>query len=197
MQRDPVDKFLEQWQDERPDLDPSPLAVVSRLLMLYPHLEHSADQALRRFHLSLWQFDVLAALRRSGAPFSLSPSRLTQLVTLSAGAMTNRIDRLEQLGLVRRGDDPGDRRGLRVSLTRKGRRLVDEAIVVRLDDARRNIARLTPAEVRGLAGLLRKLLSAVTNGATRVSAPPKRKARRDASVARRGSSGRRTQGVQP
>jgi DNA-binding MarR family transcriptional regulator len=192
MQHDPVDGFLRQWQGERPDLDPSPLAVVSRVLMLYPHLEHSADRALTRFNLSLWQFDVLAALRGSGPPFSLSPSRLTQLVTLSAGAMTNRIDRLEQMGLVKREDDPKDRRGLRVSLTRKGRRLVDEAIVARLEDARRCTARLTVGEARLLAGLLRKLLSAVIGTTAAAGALPKGRVHRRVRAGANKSAARRT-----
>lgn len=164
MERDPVDRFIEQWNRERPDLDPAALGVVSRVLMLAKLLEHSADRVLDRFGLSLWQFDVLAALRRSGPPFKLSPTRLMQLVTLTSGAMTNRIDRLEELGLVAREPHPEDRRGLLIVLTREGRKLVDEAIEFRLADARRTIAGLSAAEERTLAALLRTLLVSLTNG---------------------------------
>ncbi|MGE0480523.1 MAG: MarR family winged helix-turn-helix transcriptional regulator [Phycisphaerae bacterium] len=164
MERDPVDRFIEQWNRERPDLDPAALGIVSRVLMLAKLLEHSADRALERFGLSLWQFDVLAALRRSGPPFKLSPTRLMQLVTLTSGAMTNRIDRLEELGLVAREPHPGDRRGLLIALTRDGRKLVDEAIEVRLADAQRSTAGLSTTEARTLAALLRSLLRPMTNG---------------------------------
>ncbi|MCG3129104.1 MAG: hypothetical protein CHACPFDD_04013 [Phycisphaerae bacterium] len=165
MERDSVDLFIEQWNRQRPDLDPSALGVVSRVLMLAKHLEHSADRALERFELTLWQFDVLAALRRAGPPFKLSPTRLMQLVTLTSGAMTNRIDRLENLRLVVREADPEDRRGVQIALTREGRKLVDEAIAVRLDDARRNICGFSASEEKSLAGLLRRLLLATTRTA--------------------------------
>lgn len=160
MGRDPVDLFIEQWNRERPDLDPSALGVVSRVLMLAKHLEQSADRALARFDLSLWQFDVLAALRRSGPPFRLSPTQLTQLVTLTSGAMTNRLDRLEELALVKRETDPDDRRGVLIVLTPAGRSRVDEAITARLEEARRNLAELPPAQKKKLAAMLRILLIA-------------------------------------
>lgn len=164
MDRDQVDLFVEQWSRERPDLNASALAVVSRVLMLSKLLEQSADRALACFDLSLWQFDVLAALRRSGEPFRLSPTQLMQLVTLTSGAMTNRIDRLENLGLVSREADLKDRRGVLIRLTPVGLKLVDEAIAVRLEDARRNLAALSKSEAEELSGLLRKLLLALENG---------------------------------
>jgi DNA-binding MarR family transcriptional regulator len=166
MEPDRVDLFIEQWNRERPDLNPAALGVVSRVLMLAKGLEQSADRALARFGLSLWQLDVLTALRRSGKPFQLSPTQLMELVTLSSGAMTNRIDRLEQLGLVVRERDPNDRRGVLICLTPEGRKLVDNAIVVRLADARRNLTPFTKAEQRTLAALLRKLLSGLRDQAT-------------------------------
>lgn len=171
---DQVDLFIEQWARERPDLDPSPLAVVSRVLMLSKWLEQSADRALAQFGLSLWQFDVLAALRRSGAPFRLSPTRLMQLVTLTSGAMTNRIDRLEEMGLVVREPDPNDRRGVLIRLTPEGQKLVDAVIAVRLEDARRNLAVFSKTEEKAVAGFLRKLLTALQDGQsgrTRLSSP--------------------------
>lgn len=167
MERDRVDLFIEQWNRERPDLDPSPLGVVSRVLMLAKLLEHSADQVLAKFGLSLWQFDVLTALRRSGKPFKLSPTRLMELVTLSSGAMTNRIDRLEELGFVVRERDRDDRRGVSIALTPQGRALVDEAIPLRLEDAGQNLIMLTKTEQKTLAALLRRLLVVMeTRGST-------------------------------
>lgn len=164
MERDTVDLFIEQWRHERPDLEPAALGVVSRVLMLYKHLEQSADRALAPFGLGLWQFDVLAALRRSGPPFLLSPTQLMRMVTLTSGAMTNRIDRLEEAGYVKRREDPDDRRGVKIALTPAGKKLVDEAIEARLEDARRNVACLSSAEYRSLCGLLRKLLIGATGG---------------------------------
>lgn len=170
MQSDLVDQYMAQWRKQRPELDTSSLGVISRILMLYKYLEQSADASLSRFGLTLWQLDVLTALRRSGPPFALSPTQLMELVTLSSGAMTNRIDRLEALGLVRRDPDPKDRRGVLISLTPEGLRLVDEAITVRLDEARERLGVYSDGEAELLAGLLRKLLvsleSASRNGAS-------------------------------
>ena len=160
MQTDQVDLFVSQWNRERPDLDASGLSIVSRVLILGKILEHSADRALSRFGLTLWQFDVLAALRRVGEPFALNPKQIMQLVTLSSGAMTNRIDRLEELGLVERRPDAEDRRGVIIALTHEGRKLVDQAIAIRLEDARRNVSVFNADERKRLAGFLRELLIA-------------------------------------
>jgi DNA-binding MarR family transcriptional regulator len=155
---DPIDLSVAQWRRERPDLDPAPLQVISRILMLYKQLEQSADGALEPFGLTLSQFDVLAALRRSGPPYQLSPTQLSRLVILTSGAMTNRIDRLELMGLVARTPSPDDRRALLVGLTPAGLQRIDAAAGARLDDARRNLAPLTAAEIDGLTSALRKLL---------------------------------------
>jgi DNA-binding MarR family transcriptional regulator len=157
--KDRADQFISQWREQRPELDVSPFAVVSRVLMLYKHLEQSADRRLAPFGLTLWQFDILAALRRAGAPFTLSPTQLTGLAALSSGAMTNRIDRLEEMELVCRRPDPRDRRGLLIQLTAKGRRLVDKALPVRLDGARADIEALSPEEQQLVGDLLRRLLA--------------------------------------
>lgn len=171
MDQDAVDLFVEQWSRERPDLDSTALGIVSRVIMLAKHFEQSADRALEQYGLSLWQFDVLAALRRSGPPFKLSPTRLTQLVTLTSGAMTNRIDRLEELGLVQRQDDPEDRRGLLIALTAEGKKLVDSAIVTRLDAARGNVDVLSRTAAKQLVALLRTLM--LENAASAPSRKPR------------------------
>jgi DNA-binding MarR family transcriptional regulator len=168
MQLDQVDLLVEQWGRQRPDLDASGLAVVSRILMLYKRLEQSADRALAPFGLTLWQFDVLAALGRSGPPFSLSPTQLMHLVTLSSGAMTNRLDRLEELGFVKRMPAPCDRRGVLIALTPQGQALVDQALPARLSDARALLGTFSEEEREALSGLLRRLLlsaAPVDNGA--------------------------------
>jgi DNA-binding MarR family transcriptional regulator len=153
-----IDELVAQWRRARPELDPSAMGIVGRTLRLAGHWERSVEAALKPFGLSLWQFDMLATLRRVGAPYSLSPTQLMQAVMLSSGAMTNRIDRLEAAGLVQREPDPQDRRSVWITLTSKGKRLIDEAIAARFEEARERIAPLTLAERRALERGLRKLL---------------------------------------
>ena len=161
MQKDVVDRVLKRWRDERPDLDPSPIAVVGRILLLAGAFERRANDALAAHELALSGFDVLAALRRAGSPYSLTPTELLSCVLLTSGAMTNRIDRLEAKGLVVRMPDLDDRRSMRVGLTPKGLRLVDEAVPVRFEEARAALETLTRQEEVLLGALLRKLILAL------------------------------------
>lgn len=158
MAKDSVDQILEQWSHERPDLDTSSLSVVVRLMSLYKPLLRQATRALEPLELELWQYDVLSALRRQGKPFSLSATRLATATGLSTGAMTNRIDKLEGLGFVRRSAVEKDRRGVRVTLTPKGRRMIDSAIKVRFDAADASLRGLSGKERQQLANLLRKVV---------------------------------------
>jgi len=158
MQRDIVGKVVQQWQDERPDLDSAPMAVVGRILRLAGHLERRANNALKPFEIAIWGFDVLGALRRRGRPYSMTPTELMRSVMLSSGAMTNRIDRLEAQGLVERKADPEDRRSFQVALTAKGLRVVNEAAAVRFDEAKDALKGLSATEARQLATLLQKIL---------------------------------------
>ncbi|MGH0035654.1 MAG: MarR family winged helix-turn-helix transcriptional regulator [Myxococcota bacterium] len=162
MPSDVIDQLLDQWAHERPDLDASPMGVVGRVLRLGAFLQRRVEAVLEPHDLTLWQFDVLATLRRSGKPFSLSPTQLMREVMLSSGAMTNRLDRLETRGLVRRRPDPDDRRGVRIELTAAGRRLIDKAIATRFDEAREVVDNLGQRERQSLESTLRKLLLAVT-----------------------------------
>ena len=155
MEKDPIDEILEQWSDERPDLDTASLGVVIRVMTLYRSFRRQADRALEPLELELWEYDVLAALRRQGEPYALPATRLARETELSSGAMTNRIDRLESRGLVKRKPDRKDRRGVNVSLTASGRRLIDKAIQHRLDSARESLRDLSAAQQRELARLLR------------------------------------------
>ena len=125
---DEVDRIALAWQHERPDLDVAPLLVLSRVSRLARHLDLARRQAFALHGLDTWEFDVLAALRRAGAPYSLSPGQLGAETLVTSGTMTNRIDRLETRGLVRRAPDPNDRRGVRVVLTESGRTVVDSAM---------------------------------------------------------------------
>ena len=158
MEQDFIDRVIKQWRSERPDLDAQAIAVVSRILRLAGHLERRANEALKSFDLPIWGFDVLATLRRHGAPYSMTPTELLRSTTLTSGAMTNRIDRLEELGLVAREADPDDRRSLRVKLTPSGLALIDQTTPVRFAEAKDALRGISRAEEKALADLLRKLL---------------------------------------
>jgi DNA-binding MarR family transcriptional regulator len=155
MKTDAVDDILDQWSEERPELDSASLGVVIRIMTLYRSFHRDATRALEPLGLELFEYDVLSALRRQGEPFALAATGLARATGLSAGAMTNRIDRLEERGLVRRQADKTDRRGVIVRLTRAGRRVIDEAIQVRLVAARDGLKDLSKSERKQLADLLR------------------------------------------
>ena len=157
MNRDVVDEILEQWSEERPELDTASLGVVIRVMSLYRKFLRQATEALEAVGLELYEYDVLSALRRQGEPFSLPATGLARETGLSSGAMTNRVDKLEARGFVRRRRDDEDRRGVVVSLTTKGRRKIDAAIQLRLDAADDSLEGISAAERASLAKLLRKV----------------------------------------
>src|SRR3954469_12897741 len=125
---DEVDRIVDDWSRERPDVDFSPMQVLSRVARLSKHLDRARRTAFEASDLEPWEFDVLAALRRAGSPYQLSPKALLQQTLVSSGTMTNRIDRLVDRGLVERRADPGDGRGILVVMTDTGRERVDRAI---------------------------------------------------------------------
>ncbi len=153
---DPIDLILKQWANERSELDSSGFAVVGRILLLGKVLESRVTRALAP--LSLGAFDILATLRRQGAPFShaAEPGNTTHV-----SAMTGRLDRLEKAKLVRRSADPTDRRGVRVALTDKGRELIDRAIVTRFDESLDAVRQMPKADQLALADLLRSLITSL------------------------------------
>ncbi len=118
--QDEVDRLVAAWSRERPDLDVSPLEVLSRVTRLARHLDRMRRATFAEHGLDVWEFDVLAALRRAGSPYVLSPGRLVTSTMVTSGTMTNRIDRLAARGLVERLPDPSDRRGVHVRLTPAG-----------------------------------------------------------------------------
>jgi DNA-binding MarR family transcriptional regulator len=156
---DEVDHLVAAWRRERPDLDVSPLEVLSRVTRLARHLDRARGEAFSHHGLENWEFDVLAALRRSGAPYELSPGRLLQQTLVTSGTMTNRIDRLAAARLVERHPDPSDRRGVIVRLTEAGRAKVDAALTDLLAQEREILAGLAPEEQATLAALLRTVVS--------------------------------------
>jgi DNA-binding MarR family transcriptional regulator len=161
MDHDIVDIVIAEWQSERPDLDVSCMGVVGRILRLAGHLERRANEALKEFDLAIWAFDVLGTLRRRGEPYSMTPTELMKSVMLSSGAMTNRIDRLEAIGLIERIPHDQDRRSLQVRLTAKGREVIDASSPVRFEEAWDALRNLSEREQTALASLLRKILQTV------------------------------------
>lgn len=155
---DSVDRILAQWQAERPDLDPSPMGVVGRIARASARLGREVDVTLADHGLTGGSFDVLAALRRAGAPHRLSPTTLYLQLMVSSGSMTARLDKLEQAGLIERLPDPADRRGVLVGLTPAGLATVDRAVESHLANEERLLAGLTAPQRERLAGLLRRLL---------------------------------------
>jgi DNA-binding MarR family transcriptional regulator len=162
--RDEVDELVAAWRAERPDLDVEPLQVMSRVTRLARHTDRIRRAAFASHGLEPWEFDVLAALRRQGPPYQLSPGALLRATLVTSGTMTNRIDRLEQAGLVRRLPDPQDKRGVLVRLTGGGRARVDDTLAGLLAAERALLAGLPAADRATLADLLRVLLVPLDSG---------------------------------
>ncbi|MEO6791495.1 MAG: MarR family transcriptional regulator [Ornithinibacter sp.] len=158
MPADDVDRIVSAWRRERPDLDVTPLEVLSRVSRLARRLDLARGAAFAVHALDGWEFDVLSALRRAGAPYELSPGQLVTQTLVTSGTMTNRVDRLAARGLVGRHPDPGDRRGVLVRLTPDGMAVVDAAMSDLLAHEHELLADLDPAERERLAAQLRALL---------------------------------------
>ena len=154
---DEVDRIVADWSAARPDLDFAPLRVLSRVMRLGKRLARVRGDAFAAAELEPWEFDVLAALRRAGTPFQLTPKALLASNGVSSGTMTNRIDRLVERGFVERLPDPNDGRGVIVRMTREGVARTDQAIEVLVSEEQELLSGLSAAEQDRLAGLLRKL----------------------------------------
>jgi DNA-binding MarR family transcriptional regulator len=161
---DEVDEIVARWQSERPDLDVSPLQVLSRVSRLARHLDRARRAAFAAHGLEIWEFDVLSALRRQGPPYQLSPGALLHATLVTSGTMTNRIDRLTAKGLVIRRPDPGDKRGVLAQLTEAGLRTVDNAFAELLAGEDALLTALNSEQRDQLAGLLRILLVPFDSG---------------------------------
>ncbi|MFE6751591.1 MarR family winged helix-turn-helix transcriptional regulator [Kitasatospora purpeofusca] len=151
---DHVATIQAEWRRERPDLDVSPQAVIGRLHRLSGRLTEELCLVYGRYGLGEGEFDVLAALRRAGAPFERAPGELAAHTMVTTGAMTKRIDRLERAGLVTRRRSEADGRGRVVALTEAGRRLFDEAFTAHMRNEHRLLGVLTPEEASALETLL-------------------------------------------
>ena len=160
--RDEVDRLIAAWKRERPDADLAPLSILSRITRISRHLDLARRDAFA--DLETWGVDVLAALRRAGAPHTLSPGQLMQETMVTSGTMTNRLNRLEELNLITRESDPNDGRGSLVTLTDSGMKKVDEALDQLIKYERSLLTDLTPAEFEELANLLSKLAANFDEG---------------------------------
>lgn len=154
---DPVAAMLEDWRQQRPDLEAAPMEVVLRVQRCADRLNERLAALLEPFGLAPFEFEVLSALRRDGTSGRRTPSALCEAVGLTSGAMTHRLDKLEARGFVERRPGGGDRRSFEVVLTRRGRGLVDRALGARMEDAADCSAGLNKAERRTLGALLQKL----------------------------------------
>lgn len=151
-----------QWRRERPDLDPFPMEVLGRLLECALLINRDRLNPLfARFNLQTGEFDVLATLRRSGKPYALTPTALYEVLMISSGGMTSRIDRLEKAGLIKRRKHPTDRRGTLVALTPNGKTLIDELLAQHVENERNVLSALDAGEQEQLSDLLAKLLSSL------------------------------------
>jgi DNA-binding MarR family transcriptional regulator len=157
----PINTIVEQWHRERPDLDPEPMRLFGALAQAHLLTTPYMNNVLERHGLVRGTFDVLSALRRAGPPYSLTPKQLAESLLLSGAGMTNRLDRLESLNLIARLPEPNDRRSLKIQLTQKGVKLVDEIIPKFVEAQHRLVSRLGIAETEILLGLLDRLSAAL------------------------------------
>lgn len=160
MPKDLVDELQNDWSEQRPDLDVEPMGVVLRIQALAKILADQTTARLQKFDLQWWQYDVLSTLRRQGEPFVLAATELADFARLTSGAMTNRIDRLEEEQLVCRAKDDDDRRKVLVQLTPKGLKLIESATQARFEAAMDALDGLSLRQRKSLSSLLRLVLTA-------------------------------------
>ena len=165
MEPDHVDMIVSQWHEQRPDVDVSGMAIIGRISRLERMIRPRLNATFARHGLESWEFDVLATLRRSGPPFRLSAGQLLRSMMITSGTMTNRIDRLEERGFIRRQPDPDDRRAVLVELTKSGLAKIDAALPDHAANEQRIIEALSSRDRDTLVRLLRKLHHTVEKGA--------------------------------
>lgn len=155
--RDHVQHVLEQWRREAPELDRSPMGVVGRISRLAQLLQVELERVFAAHGVTGGEFDVLASLRRAGRPYRLTPTELSRALMVTSGGMTKRLAALEERGLIRREPDPKDRRSTAVSLTREGKRLVEQILPDHVANEARLLGDLRNRERAELGRLLEKL----------------------------------------
>jgi DNA-binding MarR family transcriptional regulator len=160
---DHVDDILQQWNRERPDLDVGPMGLIGRLGRIVHYLTREMDKTFASFGLTGASFDVLATLRRAGAPYSLSPGDLLSTMMITSGTLTNRIDQLEKAGLVARAGNPEDGRSVIISLTPKGLATIDAAVTAHVETQKRLVSVLSAEERTLLDVQLRTFLAGIAS----------------------------------
>jgi len=158
---DAVDAILAQWHRERPDLDVSPMGPIGRIKRCAALLQRRLDATFAEFGLSFWEFDVLATLRRAGAPYCLAPTALFSTLMVTSGTMTHRMGKLEAQGWITRVPNPADARSSLVQLTAEGLALIDRAVEAHVANEHRILAPLKAAELAALDAQLVRLLAAL------------------------------------
>ena len=153
-----MDRIIEQWRRERPDLDPTAKGVTGRVVRIGDLIQARMGAALAPLGIRDGDYGLLSALRRSGEPYELSPTELRRHLVITSGGLTLQLERLERAGLVQRRPNPDDGRGVLVRLTPEGRMLADDAMGRHAALEQELIAGLTSEEQDTLAGLLRTLL---------------------------------------
>jgi len=161
--RDSVDKIIDEWHRERPDLPVAPIGVITRLGRVRAHLETVLAEVFAGFDLTPADFQVLVTLRRAGRPYRLGQARLMDALGLTSGTVSVRLARLEQRAVVVREPDPDDKRSFTVRLTQQGLDLFDHIAPAHLESEDLLLSALAPEERQNLADLLRKLLSSFEN----------------------------------
>lgn len=156
---DAVDAILAQWRQARPDLDVAAMGTIGRLKRCAALVQVRLDRTFAKFGLSAWEFDVLATLRRAGAPYSLTPTALFETLMITSGTMTHRLQRLEAAGLVHRLPNPADARSMLVQLSATGLERIDRAVEAHLDNERTVLAPLGAAQLAALDAGLAALLA--------------------------------------
>ena len=157
---DAVDKILDQWRQERPDLDVRAMGPVGRLSRVFHHNARAMGTTFARHGLNAAGFDVLATLRRSPPPHALSPGELMGAMMITSGTMTNRIEQLAKAGFVTRSSDPKDARRALVKLTQKGFDLIEAVVAEHVETQKSLLTALSEDEIRQLDAALRKLMHA-------------------------------------
>lgn len=156
---DDIDLIIEQWSKQRPDLNTQPMALIGRLSRTALLMSQKMDKTFAQYHLNQPSFDVLATLLRSGPPHALSPNDLLGTMMITSGTMTNRIDRLEEAGLVERVQSKTDKRSVLIALTARGKELINETVTAHVKTQKKLVSKLTDEEQHLLNQLLKKYLS--------------------------------------
>ena len=161
MPSDFIDNLMQRWLAQRPELDASPIAVIGRAIRIADVLKRELKELLRPYGLEVWEFDLLATLRWGGNEDGLTPKELIDVVMVSSGTMTHRLDRLEKSGFVKRVPNPNDRRSIRIQLAKRGIEVVEKSLTAHLASAEQAVSELSQREQQQTARVLKKILAKI------------------------------------